>query len=439
MLRLFRHSIHLSLIALVLAIVLAFGFVPLRGVAAQEATQAPVTIEFWHIFTGALADQLNQLIADFEQEHPNITVKPVYVPYDAMLQNVLSAVAAQTPPAIAQLELTLNARLASEGALTPIESLLPADQAQALKDSIIPSIRDANSFNGQLVTVPMGYNSNVLYYNPALVKAAGLDPAKDMPHTWDELIQVAQKLTTDSNNDGDPEVWGYGFPTHAPWILEVRLWQSGADIFNADSTAVAFNSAAGVAMFDHYRQLADSKGALPVATDTAVNQLTDLFAAGRIAMFEQSSTAFAGIATKATFDIGVSGFPTMGSEVYSMGGYNLGIFDKVSNDQKQAAATLAQWWASPEIAARWTKISNYMPGIQAAWDTDTLKAWLAEDPRRSVAASQMPNAHPRPAQADYPQISELLATAFEASINGQATSKDALDQAAQQADAVLNQ
>ncbi len=429
-----RHSF----VGALLLALLVLGTTALPIARAQETT-TPIVVDFWHIFSGALADRLTELVTEFEAEHPDIDINLIYVPYDAMLQNVLSAVAAGTPPPLAQLELTLNGRLAAEGALAPVETLLAPEAAEALKASIIPSIAAANTYDDLLVTVPMGYNSNVLYYNPALLTEAGIDPATDMPRTWDELIAVAQQLTVDANNDGEPEVYGYGFPTHAPWILEVRLWQSGAEIFADDNASVVFNSDAAASTFANYLALVESGAALPVATDTGVNQLTDLFAAGRIAMFEQSSTAFFGIDDRAEFEIGVSGFPTMGEDVFSMGGYNLGIFNQVSDEQKAAAATFVQWWTTPEIAARWTQISNYMPGIEAAWDTETLSAWTAEDPRRTVAAAQMPYAHPRPNQPDYPQIGELLATAFETALAGQASPADALEQAAQQANAVLAQ
>src|SRR4051794_6943144 len=101
-------------------------------------------------------------------------------------------------------------------------------------------------------------------------------------------------------------------------------------------------------------------------------------------MFEQSSTAMKTITGKAKFDVGIAEFPSMGKPVYSMGGYNPGVFDSAPDDQKKVAAEFAQWWASPAIAAKRTSMSNYLPGIQAAWDTGTLKQWEREDPQRTV-------------------------------------------------------
>jgi ABC-type glycerol-3-phosphate transport system substrate-binding protein len=201
------------------------------------------------------------------------------------------------------------------------------------------------------------------------LQQAGLGPA-DLPKTWDQLQRVAGLLTK-GGSGGTPDVYGYAFPAQAPWIVEVRMWLAGAELFDQGNKKAQFDSPQGVAMVDAYQRLLSSKAAEMVQTDSWLNQLADLFAAGKVAMFEQSSTAMKTIIGKAKFDVGIAEFPSMGKPVYSMGGYNLGVFDSAPDDQKKVAAEFAQWWASPAIAAKWTSMSNYLPGIQAAWDTDT--------------------------------------------------------------------
>ncbi len=396
----------------------------------------PVTIEFWNTYTGALETELGSIVSDFEHSHPGITVKLVYQPYDTELQSLQTAVAAKQPPALAQLELTSMAQLASFGALDPLSKELSPSAEKKVKAAMIPSIATANSYKGTLYTVPMGYNSNVLYYNPDLVAKAGLTPA-DLPTTWSQLEKVGAELTKDTNGDGTPDVYGYGFPSQAPWILEARTWQAGGEVFNKDNTQATFNSAAGQKVLANYQDLVKDKAGEMVQNDSSLSQLTSLFATGKIAMFEQSSTAMQGIASAAPFAVGVSQFPTMGKPVYSLGGYNLGIFKDAPADQKAAAAEFEQWWATPSVAAEWTSMSNYMPGIQAALTSDTYTKWLAEDPRRGVAAKQLSGARSRPNLPSYPQISMDWANAFQATLSGQGTAKSNLDSAATTADGIL--
>jgi ABC-type glycerol-3-phosphate transport system substrate-binding protein len=396
----------------------------------------PVTIEFWNTYTGPLEDELSSIVKDFESSHPGINVKLVYQPYDTILQSLQTAVAAGQPPALSQLELTQMAQLASFGALDPLSKELTATQEKSVEAAMIPSIATANSYDGTLYTVPMGYNSNVLYYNPDLIKKAGLTPA-DLPKTWAQLEKDGALLTQDTNGDGTPDVYGYGFPAQAPWILEPRLWQVGGEVFNKDNTQATFNSAAGQKVLANYQALVKDKAGEMVQNDSSLSQLTSLFATGKIAMFEQSSTAMQGIDAAAPFTVGVSQFPTMGKPVYSLGGYNLGIFKDAPADQKAAAAEFEQWWATPKVAAEWTSISNYMPGIKAALTSATYKKWLAQDPRRGVAAKQLSGARSRPNLPSYPQISTDWANAFQATLSGQGTAKSNLDSAAKTSDGIL--
>lgn len=405
--------------------------------ALAPLASAQTTIEFWHIFSGSLGEVIEAMAEEFEVQHPGIDVEPVYVPYDAMQRTVLSAVAAGDPPPIAQLELTLMARMAAEGALKPLREVLPEDDFEAVSDLLLPSIASANSYDGVLYTVPMGYNSNVLYYNPELLAQAGIGE-DELPRTWDQLIDVAQQLTVDENGDGRNEVTGYGFPARAPWVLEVRFWQTGTELFNEQGTLATFDSPEGLELLQSYRSMIESGGSVMVSADTALNQLADMFGAGQIAMFEQSSTAFFGIDERADFEVGMTRFPTMGANVFSMGGYNLGVFDGVSDAEAAAAAQLARWWASPEVAADWTSRSNYTPGIDAAWETDTLQAWLDEDPRRGVAAEQMSAARPRPNLPSYPEIAEIITDAFEATMANDADPAEELAAAQLEANEVLS-
>jgi ABC-type glycerol-3-phosphate transport system substrate-binding protein len=407
-----------------------------QGTTASSAgsSNSPVTIDFWNTYSGPLETELTSIVHEFEAAHPNITVKLVYEPYATELQSLQTAVAAKQPPALAQLEMSDVGTLVSDGALAPVSGLLSSSSAQALQKSIIPSIAAANTFQGQLYTVPMGYNSNVLYYNKDLLAKDGISP-QDMPKTWTQLEADAEKVSKDSNGS----VYGYEFPAQASWILEARFWQSGVTLFNAAGTKATFDTAQGVSMFDNYKQLLNTKAAEMVYTDADLDQLTDLFAAGKVAMFEQSSTAVQNIEAETKFPIGVATFPTMGKQAYSMGGYDLGIFNDVPQAQKQAAAEFAQWWSSPAIAAKWTSISNYLPGITAADNTSTVKQWEKANPSGAVAAQQLPYAQPEPDMAGVTQIATDMQNSFDATMDGKGSAQSNLSQLASQADTVLAQ
>jgi multiple sugar transport system substrate-binding protein len=78
------------------------------------------------------------------------------------------------------------------------------------------------TYQGKQYCYPIGTNSVGLFYNKAMLAAAGLQP----PTTWNELAADAKKLTK-------PPVYGMAFEATAgeqsTWQLEPFFWSSSAD------------------------------------------------------------------------------------------------------------------------------------------------------------------------------------------------------------------
>lgn len=94
------------------------------------------------------------------------------------------------------------------------------EDAGASADDFTPTVIDAlRAADGTLYGLPMGYNSQSLFYNKDMFAAAGLpEPPADGSYTYEDLREWAKLLTLDANGnsaasaDFDPEnitQWGY--------------------------------------------------------------------------------------------------------------------------------------------------------------------------------------------------------------------------------------
>ncbi len=64
----------------------------------------------------------------------------------------------------------------------------------------------------QQLGFPFASGAELLYYNKTMFDAAGLDyPTPEW--TFQDVLDAAAKLTTDTNGDGQPDQWGY-FPNY---------------------------------------------------------------------------------------------------------------------------------------------------------------------------------------------------------------------------------
>jgi multiple sugar transport system substrate-binding protein len=86
------------------------------------------------------------------------------------------------------------------------------------------------TYQGKQYCYPIGTNSIGLFYNKAMLKAAGLQP----PTTWAELQADAKKLTK-------ALVYGVAFDATAneqsTWQLEPFFWSNGAELSKVDTPA----------------------------------------------------------------------------------------------------------------------------------------------------------------------------------------------------------
>lgn len=231
-----RHWLSLVVVAALL-----LALVP----AASAQDKEPVTIRFWHHWGGNREPLMQEQIAAFQEAYPWITVEMTLQPWDNRLQTILTSVAAGDPP-----DVTMLGRQDIPGFVVQ-DALLPLDDWME-RDGITPDMFYAAEFqgaqyNGQtyLLPLPTGGALNILWYNKAMFRDAGLDP-EDPPDTWEELNAAAEKLTI--VQDGFLEraairvtVTGGEEPAFMVWLLT-----NGGTWISEDLKTIEFNSPQGL-------------------------------------------------------------------------------------------------------------------------------------------------------------------------------------------------
>src|SRR5699024_9500458 len=104
-----------------------------------------------------------------------------------------------------------------------------------------------------------------------MFEAAGITQP---PATWDELREVAKKLTDEASG-----VYGAGMGlgatnSDAEWLNQVMLWALGGSIVDEDSRTIVCNSPETVAAFTYMADFYKNDGSIPpsaVNWDDAAN------------------------------------------------------------------------------------------------------------------------------------------------------------------------
>jgi multiple sugar transport system substrate-binding protein len=144
----------------------------------------------------------------------------------------------------------------------------------------------AGTFGGKVYALPYQGNSMSLFINNKAFAAAGLDPVRDAPKTWDDMKALGPKL---KKVQGTRTVQkAFDFPYHSPrW--EVQMFQPlveqfGGKLLSDDGKVVYLNSPEAVQALTLWRDVTKVTGDPKTTLNTPSNPNQD-FIDGRTAMW----------------------------------------------------------------------------------------------------------------------------------------------------------
>jgi len=152
-------------------------------------------ITFWTHEDPNRTEIENRYIVEFEKANPGVTVKRVTNSATKIQELVLTAFAAKQGPDI------FNMSIEDEYAYIVNERLAPIDfeaagypSLQAVYDTYVPGVLDPVTYKGKLYGLPLELTNWCLYLNKKVFRDVGLDPEKDYPKTWEEVVEVSEKI-----------------------------------------------------------------------------------------------------------------------------------------------------------------------------------------------------------------------------------------------------
>lgn len=181
----------------------------------------------------------------FMKLHPNVKVEYEVIPNQGFDEKIAAAILGRSQPDVIR---GFNKQWATRGLLEPIDDYLtPADRADFYQYAL-----DEGKVNGRYYLFPWNNSNNgmgsALLLNPELFKAAGVAMPALPNRSWtvNEFLAAARKLTRDLNGDGQTDQYAISFAA-SDLINNVGwMYVHGAEMFNANETALTINSQKGV-------------------------------------------------------------------------------------------------------------------------------------------------------------------------------------------------
>lgn len=220
-----------------------------------STAHANSTLTWWHHMPleGAQGKLFQQYADEFMASHPDVDIEILSIPHKNYYTKLTAAIASGGAPDVFGLSYRRLYGFEENGILAPIDAaalksmgLGSIDELQAVW---APSVLDAYRVGDTFYGLPFQFNIYAFIINTKHFREAGLDPDKDYPKTWDELMAVGQKLTKKVGGRVVRQGMSFPFVNSEAWYmleLEPIMRELGGSILNADQTESLIDSEAGV-------------------------------------------------------------------------------------------------------------------------------------------------------------------------------------------------
>lgn len=411
----------------------------LLGAALSSAVQAQTELTMYYPVSvgGPLTQVVDGMIADFESSHPDIDVNAIYAGnYNDARVKSLAALQSGEPAQLAVMFSIDVHELRDLDAIVPFDEVVTTAADRQWLDSFYPALMENGIVEGQTWGVPFQRSTIVMYYNKDLFRAAGLDPEQP-PQNWDELVEYGKALTEVDDN-GQVTQWGAMIPStgYPYWMFGALAKQNGEVLMNQAGTETYFNNPGVVEALEYWQSLSVEHQIMPTGT-IEWGTLRQNFLDQTTAIMWHSTGNLTAVKDSADFDFGVAMLPAHEERGSPTGGGNFYLFKDATDEERAAALQLVQFMTSPERAAQWSIATGYMGVSPAAYNTPELQTYVEEFSPALVARDQLEFATAEFSTHQSGRVRKFLDDAIQATLTGQQTAEDALNDAQSQADRIL--
>jgi multiple sugar transport system substrate-binding protein len=211
-----------------------------QSVATDGPLKGDIGFQTWALKNDKFTPYFTALIKDFESQHPGTTVNWVDQPGDGYADKVTSQVTSGSLPDVVNLPPDIAHGVAKAGGLLDLGRNVPTINqdyvASGLKAYAYPDLGTAT------YGLPWYLGTDVSFWNKAMMQRDGLDPAKP-PTTFAELVAAA-KVMHDRSGGKDYLM------SRPPGLSDIV--NSGTPLMTSDGTKFAFNTGGAAAMLDEY-------------------------------------------------------------------------------------------------------------------------------------------------------------------------------------------
>lgn len=321
------------------------------------------------------------VIAGFEKENPDITVKLETQSWDNLESVIASKVQANEAPDI------YNggpfSGFAADGLLYPAEEVTSPETFSDFEDSFVKNA----SVEGTAYGLPFIASARALFVNNELLKQAGAE----VPSTWDELLAAATKISALGNG-----VAGYGMPLGSEEAqAEAAAWFFGGGGNFGDEKTIDIPTPENIEAAQFIQKMINAPATQADPGSTDRSPLFEIFIQGKIGMQIGIPPAVGQIAEgNPELDYSIVPIPTKDGSPVTVGVADHLMAFQNDDDKKEAITKFFDYFYTADVYVPWVKAEGFLPttksGSEALKGEEALQPFLAVLPDAQFYPSTNP-------------------------------------------------
>ncbi|MCU0465533.1 MAG: sugar ABC transporter substrate-binding protein [Anaerolineae bacterium] len=378
------------------------------------AAQEEVTLRYF-TFSAApdYLEELDTIIAAFEEANPGITVEVTTAPFADYFTLLQADVVSGDAPDVFELNYENFVTYAANDTLLDISEYLSGDAPY------YPRALEAFQYEGAQLALPETFSTVLMFYNADLFDQAGVEyPTAEW--TWAEATAAAEAI--DALGD---DVWGLFSPVQF-WEFYKKAAQNGeCSFFNEDMTESTINSEACVETLSTMVGFIDSD-LMPSAADLSGVSDSELFLSGNVGMLVTGIWMF-GAFQDAPFAWDVQIEPAINQNAHHF--FANGVAVSATTANPEAAALWSEFLTASETAAT--------VRVESGWELPALdqpeyfEAYLELTPpaNRAAVFQALESPVTPPVIERQNEMQDAVNALITRVLDGELTAQEALDEA----------
>ncbi|WP_166984114.1 extracellular solute-binding protein [Paramicrobacterium fandaimingii] len=378
---------------------------------------------------GYTEDDVKDMIADFNEEYPDITVNPTFVAYEALHDKIVTAAPSGTYDVVL-MDVIWPAEFAEKGIVTDVTDRFD----EKWKDEMLGGALITAEYKDKFYGVPWYPSTKLFYYNNDMVEQAGYSES-DL-ETWDGVLEVAQAMK-DQGIVEYPLAWSWAQAEALICDYAQLLGAFGGEFTNDDGELV-INEGPGVEALTWMKKTIDDGLTNPNSTTFLEDDVNKTMASGQAAFSLNWESTFRDLndesISQVVGQVGVSATPKgpEGVRPGVNGAMALGIASKSEN--KDAAWNFISFISSQSEQEKF--VTSTLPSWKASYDDSE----ITETNPEVFAAAKVgyDDGILRPQVPNYSEVSQIIQVELQNALLGKKSPQQAMDDAVSAANDVLN-